>query len=156
VRPKAVAVATDAEAAADAEALLAAKGGAVDAVLAAYFSFAGKNRAALLAPAVALVGGAGAGARAFDGRALQPGAGLQRPRGVLPGEPPPAAARAAISRSPHMAVLLHAAHGRRPLREATRAGALAAKAGGAKRRAELHTQIGAAAMLPLRGRKSVV
>jgi gamma-glutamyltranspeptidase/glutathione hydrolase len=150
VRAKAVAAATDPDAAASAEELLAAKGSAADAVLAAYFRWAGALGNALFSPAVALVAGAGAGARAFDGRALQPGAGAQRPRGVPAGETPPPEARAAVPRAPHMALLLHAAHGRRPLREVIRPGVEAAKKAGADRRALLLGQIGEGAMQTLR------
>lgn len=150
MRAKAVATATDPEAAASAEELLAAKGSAADAVLAAYFRWAGAFKHGLFSPAVALVAGAGAGARAFDGRALQPGAGAQRPRGVPAGETPPVEARAAVPRAPHMALLLHAAHGRRPLREVVRPGVEAAKKAGAERRAALLSQIGEGAMQTLR------
>ena len=149
VKARAAAIATDADAVAAAEEILAAKGSAVDAVVAGFFSLAGRSPAVLFAPAVALLFGAGAGARAFDGRAVQPGAGAARPRGHLPDEAPPLQARVAAPRAPHMVVLMHASQGRRPLREAAKRGAAEAKRAGASRRAELIGQIGEGAIQPL-------
>lgn len=127
--------ASDAAAAAAANEALAGQGGAVDAVLAAYFAWAGQSAGALLAPAVALVTGAGAGARAFDGRALQPGSGVGRPRGAAKEGEIADASLAAIPRAPQMATLLHAARGRLPLAALTRRGAALAEEAGATRRA---------------------
>lgn len=155
MKTKAAAIATDPESAAAAEELLAAKGSAADAVVAAYLSMAARSAGVLLAPAVALVGGAGAGARAFDGRALQPGAGAARPRGTRAEESPLLEARAAVPRAPHMAILLHASQGRRPLRELTKRAVGEARAAGARRRAELLSQLGEGGMQAL-ARASVV
>ncbi len=154
MKAKAAAIATDLDSTAAAEELLAAKGSAADAVVAAYFSMAARSPGVLLAPAIALVGGAGAGARAFDGRAMQPGAGAARPRGTVPGETPPHQARAAAPRAPHMAILLHASHGRRSLRELTKGAAAAAREAGARRRGDLLAQLGEGGM-PALGRASV-
>ena len=78
---------------------LASKGSAVDAVLAGFFAEAGANPDVLLAPFSALVVGTGAGERAFDGRAVQPGKGIDRPRGLLPGEVPQAVHHVAAPRT---------------------------------------------------------
>ncbi len=72
------------------------RGNAVDAVVAGVFAAAGAGRAILLGPVQLVVGGAGAGLRAVDGRTLQPGKGSKRPRGWLPGEPIPEVARVAV------------------------------------------------------------
>jgi gamma-glutamyltranspeptidase/glutathione hydrolase len=73
-----------------AEALV--KGNAVDAVVAGVFAAAALDASVLLGPVQMLLGGAGAGARAIDGRALQPGRGLPRPRGFRLEDPIPPAA----------------------------------------------------------------
>jgi hypothetical protein len=64
----------------------------------------------------AIMAGPGAGARAFDGRARQPGLGLPRPRGFVKGQPIPEAAFVAVPASLGMLALLHA-HGGRLSRE---------------------------------------
>lgn len=98
------------------------QGSAVDALVAAFFALAGEEAGGLLAPVVALVGGAGAGARAIDGRAQQPGRGAPRPRGILAGAPIPLAARVAAPRALAALFHLHAAHGRGSLAKLARAG----------------------------------
>ena len=72
---------------------LAKGGSAVDAVLSGYFAAAGAYPGVLLGPVTLLIGGTGSGDRAFDGRVRQPGKNAKRPRGTLPGEEPPLAAR---------------------------------------------------------------
>jgi hypothetical protein len=64
----------------------------VDAVVAGVLVAAAESPGVFLGPVQLLVGGAGAGLLAVDGRVRQPGLGIPRPRGVLPGEavPPPA------------------------------------------------------------------
>jgi gamma-glutamyltranspeptidase/glutathione hydrolase len=68
------------------------RGNAVDAVVAGVFAAAALDASVLLGPVQLLIGGAGAGARAIDGRALQPGRGLARPRGFRLEDPVPPAA----------------------------------------------------------------
>jgi hypothetical protein len=68
------------------------RGNAVDAVVAGVFAAAALDASVLLGPVQILIGGAGAGARAIDGRALQPGRGLTRPRGFRLEDPVPPAA----------------------------------------------------------------
>ncbi len=113
------------------ERVLAAQGSAVDAVVAAYFALAGQHEAALFAPLTALVAGPAALGRAFDGRVVQPGAGLPRPRGFV-GEVPDAAL-AAVPRAPQAALLMHASFGRSSLRDLIRPGLADARAVSPKR-----------------------
>jgi gamma-glutamyltranspeptidase/glutathione hydrolase len=67
-------------------------GNAVDAVVAGVLAAVAESPSVLLGPVQLLVGGAGAGLRALDGRVRQPGLGVPRPRGVRAGEPVPAEA----------------------------------------------------------------
>ncbi len=130
-----------------AEEALAANGSAADAVVAAFFAIAGSEPGGLFAPAVAIVSGAGAVGRAFDGRAMQPGRGTERPRGFTGAVP--LAARAAVPRSPHAMLVLHATFGRRTLRQVVRPGAVVARALGADGRAafiERFADLGAPAL----------
>ncbi len=150
MRVRSAATATHVEAAVASAATLEAQGGAVDAVVAGYFTLAGELASGLLSPAYLLVAGAGAGARAFDGRALQPGVAASRPRGVLGGEVPPPVARTAVPRAPQMVLLAHARFGRRPLRDVAKPGVVSAKARGAPRRAALIDRIGEGGAEPLR------
>jgi hypothetical protein len=60
-------------------------GNAVDAVVIAVLVAAAESPTVLLGPVQLLVGGAGAGLRAIDGRVRQPGLGVPRPRGVVAG-----------------------------------------------------------------------
>jgi hypothetical protein len=144
------AAATDAVARGAAEGTLASGGSAADAVIAAFFAAAGGEPSVLLGPAVALVLGGGAGARAFDGRSLQPGLGASRPRGLLPGEPMPAAARATVPRAIAMLSLLHMQRGRAKLRDLVRAGVEAAEEAGALDRARILRSVGDLGALTLR------
>lgn len=144
-----------APAGAAADAALAAGGSAVDAIVAAFFASAGADPAVLLAPAIALVHGGGAGARAFDGRSLQPGKGAPRPRGFVDDASIPAAARVAVPRATQMIALLHAKGGRLQLRELARSGERAAKECGAGARAKILAAIGRSGVVALRAPKIV-
>ena len=89
----AVGAASEIEAAAD-EVL--GKGNAVDAVVAGVFAACAVSPGVLLGPVQLLVGGAGAGLLAIDGRVRQPGLGAPRPRGFLSAEEIPDAARVGV------------------------------------------------------------
>jgi hypothetical protein len=102
---RALAVATDPIAAAAANELLA-RGNAVDAVVAGVLGAAGAHAGVLFGPVQILVGGAGMGLRAIDGRVRQPGKGAPRPRGVVPGDEIP---RPAFAGVPALAAALAAA-----------------------------------------------
>jgi Gamma-glutamyltranspeptidase len=90
--PRAAAAASDGEALAAARDVLR-RGHAVDAVVAGVFAACALAPSVLLGPVQLLVGGAGTGLHAIDGRVQQPGKGLPRPRGFQPDEAIPDAAR---------------------------------------------------------------
>jgi hypothetical protein len=96
---KSAAAASNAHAA-DAAREALARGNAVDAVVAGVLAAAAEVPSVLLGPAQLIVGGAGSGLLAFDGRLRQPGRGVPRPRGFLGGEPVPDAARIAVPTLP--------------------------------------------------------
>lgn len=85
-------VASSAEVEAAADELLA-KGNAIDAVVAGVFAACAESPGVLLGPVQILIGGAGAGLLAIDGRVRQPGMGAPRPRGFVSDEEIPDAAR---------------------------------------------------------------
>ena len=94
-RTRAIVHASDGEVAAAGSALVK-KGNAVDAVLAGLLAACALERSPLLSPVQILVGGAGAGLRAVDGRLRQPGLGVPRPRGFRAEETIPEAAWVAV------------------------------------------------------------
>jgi gamma-glutamyltranspeptidase/glutathione hydrolase len=120
-----------------AEDALEAGGSACDAACAAFLADAGADATVLLSPVVALVAGLGVGARAFDGRAVQPGKDAPRPRGFLDEASAPLAARAAAPRSFGLLSLLHGYRGRLPMRQIAAWGVAAAKKLGAAARSDL-------------------
>jgi gamma-glutamyltranspeptidase/glutathione hydrolase len=136
------------------EEALAAHGSAVDALLAGYFTIAGADPRALLAPTVALVAGTGAGARAFDGRAIQAGKGIPRPRGIV-GDRIPAVARVSVPRTVETVTLLAAGRLRRSMRDAATRGVQLARSLGEDRRADLLRNVADAGPLPLRKTTSI-
>jgi hypothetical protein len=77
-----------------------ARGNAVDAVVAGILMAAAESSGVLLGPVQLLVGGAGAGLLALDGRVRQPGRGAARPRGFLEAEPVPESARVGVPALP--------------------------------------------------------
>lgn len=133
-----------------AEAALTVGGSAVDAIIAGFFGAAGADPGVLLAPVVAIVAGFGAGGRAFDGRAVQPGRGAARPRGFVDEATIPPGARVAAPRSVSMLALLHSYRGRASFSSLARPGVLEAEAAGAKARAALLRKVGSAGVLSLR------
>jgi gamma-glutamyltranspeptidase/glutathione hydrolase len=88
-------------------------GSAVEAVVAGVFAAAALEPSVLLGPVQMLLGGAGIGLRAVDGRVRQPGHGLPRPRGFLPESQIPDAARVGVPLMPAalVAALLTAGDG---------------------------------------------
>ncbi len=79
---------------------LTALGNAVDVVVAAVYFAAAASPTVLLGPVQILLGGAGMGLLAVDGRLRQPGRGAQRPRGFVAGDPIPPAAHVAVPMLP--------------------------------------------------------
>lgn len=121
---------------------LAKGGSAIDAVVAGYFAAAGAYPGVLLGPVTLLLGGTGSGDRAFDGRVRQPGKNAKRPRGTLPGQEPPAAARVGVPCSvPALAVAL--GYGAQStLGRLVQSGVALARERGAERRAAVLTRVG--------------
>jgi gamma-glutamyltranspeptidase/glutathione hydrolase len=76
------------------------RGNAADAVVTGVFVAAAVHPAVLLGPFQLLAGGGGVGPLALDGRLRQPGLGVPRPRGFVPAEPVPGAARVAVPTLP--------------------------------------------------------
>jgi hypothetical protein len=76
------------------------RGNAIDAACAAVLMAAALEPGVLLGPIHFLVSGPGFGLRCVDGRQRQPGRGAPRPRGWLPSEEIPAAARVAVPALP--------------------------------------------------------
>lgn len=95
LRKARAAVASGPEVEAAAEELLG-RGNAVDAVVAGVFAACAMSPGVLLGPVQILVGGAGAGLLAIDGRVRQPGIGAPRPRGFTRAEEVPDAARVGV------------------------------------------------------------
>ena len=77
-----------------------ARGNAVDAVVTGVLVAAAEAPGVLLGPVQLLVGGAGAGLQAVDGRVRQPGLGIPRPRGVVSGGTVPPTARIGVPTLP--------------------------------------------------------
>lgn len=119
-------------------------GSAVGAVLSGFFAAAGAYAGTLWGPVSILVGGTGVGGRAFDGRLLQPGAGLKRPRGFVADEEVPPAASAAATTAVAAALVAHAYDGGQKLANIVKPGIQRARQSGADARAELLTRVRAA------------
>lgn len=133
-----------------ASAALDSVGSAADAVIAGFFAHAGVDPGVLMAPTAALIAGVGAGARAIDGRALQPGKEAARPRGWKSEAEVPPAARVGASRSLAVMTLLHASRGRTSLAQLVKPGVLAAENAGAVARASLLRRFGSSGQTILR------
>ena len=115
MRARALAMSNDPIAEEAAIAQLSQGGSAVGAVLAGFFAAAGGYSGVLLSPLTILVAGIGTGGRAFDGRLRQPGLGTKRPRGFLPEEAIPSAARIAVPASVAAAAVANAYDGAKSL-----------------------------------------
>jgi len=138
---RARALASDPIAAEAAEDFLMTHGSAVGAVLSGFFAAAGAYAGTLWGPVSILVGGTGVGGRAFDGRLLQPGAGVKRPRGFVAGEDIPPAAFAAATTAVAAALVAHAYDGGQKLASIVKPGLQRAKQSGADARAELLSRV---------------
>jgi hypothetical protein len=95
LRKARAAVASSPEVEAAAEEVLG-RGNAIDAIVAGVFAACALSPGCLLGPVQLLVGGAGAGLLAIDGRVRQPGLGAPRPRGFLPNEEIPDPSRVGV------------------------------------------------------------
>jgi hypothetical protein len=146
---KAAAIANDPVAEEAAQDYLLAGGTAIGSALCGFFAAAGSYAGVLLGPVSVLVGGVGAGARAFDGRLQQPGQGMRRPRGFRPGEQIPDSARVGVATSVTAALVAFAYSGGQGLGSILKPGISRAQRSGAELRADLLRRIreaGAAAM----------
>jgi hypothetical protein len=137
MRARALAMSNDPIAEEAAIAQLAQGGSAVGAVLAGFFAAAGGYSGVLLSPLTILVAGIGTGGRAFDGRLRQPGLGTKRPRGFLPEETIPPAARIAVPGAVAAAAVANAYDGAKSLGSLVKHGILRAERAGAEGRAEV-------------------
>jgi gamma-glutamyltranspeptidase/glutathione hydrolase len=132
-----------------AEDFLTAGGSATGAVLSGFFAAAGAHAGVLWGPLSLIVSGVGLGARAFDGRLIQPGLGHKRPRGKKQGDPVEDAARVPVPGAVAAALVAHAYDGGQRLGTVMKPGLSRARQSGATGRHELLTRIraaGAAAM----------
>ena len=142
--PKARALASDPVAEEAAEDFLISNGSAIGAVLCGFFAAAGAYAGVFWGPLSILVGGAGVGARAFDGRLVQPGGGSKQPRGFVEGEEIPLAARVAGTTAVAAALVAHAYDGGQKLASIIKPGVSRARQSGADARAELLGRVRAA------------
>ncbi len=141
MRSRALAISNDPLAEEAAQAQLGQGGSAVGAVLAGFFAAAGGYSGVLLSPLTLLVAGIGTGGRAFDGRLRQPGLGTKRPRGFLPDEAVPAAARVAVPAGVAAAAVANLYDGGKSLGSLVKHGILRAERAGADGRAEVLARV---------------
>ena len=149
MRARALAMSNDPIADEAAVAQLAQGGSAVGAVLAGFFAAAGGYSGVLLSPLTILVAGIGTGGRVFDGRLRQPGLGTKRPRGFLPEEPIPPAARIAVPAAIAAAAVANAYDGAKSLGSLVKHGILRAERAGADALAEVLGRIRSAGQVAL-------
>jgi len=121
---------------------LARGASAIDAVCCAYFAAAGAYPGVLLGSVSLLLGGTGTGDRAFDGRVRQPGKNAKRPRGTLPGQEPPRAARVGVPMSAPALAVAVGYGAQSSLGRLVQHGIALAKERGAERRAAVLARIG--------------
>jgi gamma-glutamyltranspeptidase/glutathione hydrolase len=88
--------------------ILEEEGTVGEALIAGFLAASAMRPGVLWSPLQVLIAGPGTFARAFDGRARQPGLGLPRPRGVVDAVSVPAAAHVAAPASLGALALLHA------------------------------------------------
>jgi hypothetical protein len=88
--------------------ILEEEGTAAEALIAGFLAAAAARPSVLWSPVQVLIAGPGTFARAFDGRARQPGLGLPRPRGVVGTARVPAASYVAATASLGALAVLHA------------------------------------------------
>jgi hypothetical protein len=114
---------------------------ALDAVLAGFFAAAALEPGVLFGPLALLTGGTGEGARAYDGRCRQPGVLGKRPRGFLPTQALPQAARVAVPTGIAALAISTSYYGEVSWASACRPAVSLAKQEGALGRAELLAQV---------------
>lgn len=135
--PRALAISNDPIADETASEVLRDGGTAMAAALGGFFASAGDDPAVLFSPVTILVAGVGTAARAFDGRARQPGVGAKRPRGFTEAAAIPETARVAVPASIAAAVVACAYDPGATVNSVVRRGIASARKAGAKQRAAL-------------------
>jgi len=143
------AISTELAAAAPAMDALVEGGTALDAVLAGFLGAAAERPDVLFAPLQILVAGPGVGARAFDGRVRQPGAGAPRPRGFVRGSAIPDTAYAGVPASLAAIAVAHAHDGSLSIAKLCAPAISAARRRGADARASMlarFARLGASAL----------
>ena len=134
---KSSAVASEPAAERAAAAILEEEGTVAEALIAGFLAASAVRPGVLWSPLYALIAGPGTFARAFDGRARQPGLGLPRPRGVVEAASVPPAAHVAAPASLGALALLHAYDATLSFQRLARPALEEAKATGAKERRAL-------------------
>jgi len=134
---KASAVASETAAQQAAASILEQEGTVAEALIAGFLAAAATRPGVLWSPLQALIAGPGTFARAFDGRARQPGLGLPRPRGALDPASVPPAAHVAAPASLGALALLHAYDATLSFQRLARPALDLAKAAGAEQRRAL-------------------
>lgn len=127
-------------------------GSALDAALAAYFAVAAVTPWGLLAPVTILVAGSGVGVRAVDGRARQPGQGIERPVRYQDEASAPDFTRASAPGTAAAISLAASMFGRQTLVRLAHQGARLAKKQGARTRAAMIERLGSAKAWALQDR----
>ncbi len=120
-------VASSSRAAEDAARAVLPAGNAADAIVAGVFGACAANPGVLLGSLQVLLVGPAVGARAIDGRAMQPGRGTRRPRGFVEGADIPPAARVAVPGLPSALATTSTAFGMMTLAKAAAPGLELAK-----------------------------
>jgi gamma-glutamyltranspeptidase/glutathione hydrolase len=139
---KSAAVATEPAAERAATEILEQDGTAAEALIAGFLGAAAVRPGVLWAPLHVLIAGPGTFARAFDGRARQPGLGLPRPRGVVASASVPLAAEVAAPASLSALALLHAYDATVSFQRLAGPALELAKGAGATERRALLTKVG--------------
>jgi len=114
---------------------------ALEAVLTGFFAAAAVDAGVLFGPLALLTGGTGESARAYDGRARQPGLLGKRPRGHLPDQAVPKAAQVAVPTGLSALTVSTGYHAQVSWAAACRPAIGLAKQEGASGRAELLSQV---------------
>jgi gamma-glutamyltranspeptidase/glutathione hydrolase len=139
---KAAAVASESAAETAATEILEQEGTAAEALIAGFLAASAARPGALCSPIHAIMAGPSTFARAFEGRARQPGLGLPRPRGAVSAESVPAAATVAAPGSLAALAVLHAYDGSLSFQRLAGPARELAKGAGAMERHALLTKVG--------------
>ncbi len=125
-------------------------GSAADACVAAFLGAAAAFDGVLLGPATIISAGPGVGAHVYDGSALQPGQGAQRPRGYREGDYVPEIAHVALSSAIAAISTAHAQDGILSMSDLASWAADIAQTDGQRERAKLIRAVGAGGPLAIR------